>query len=81
MKLSTTIHPIICATLYGLYCLHTIIVLVVVVIPSLKRKDDDLVPKNPSEYPAKRSKDNDKLLSDLSLPNVVPEWNPLSVKN
>ena len=55
-------------------CLH------LVVMPSLKRKDDDLVPKNPPEPPAKRSRGNE-LPSDLPLPNVVPEWDPLVIEN
>ena len=78
MRLSTTTHPTACATLHGSHCLHTIIV---IVMPSLKRKDDDLVPKHPPEPPAKRSKGNDELPSDLPPLNVVPEWNPLVIEN
>ena len=49
-------------------------------MPALKRKDDDLVPKNQPEPPAKRFKGNE-LPSDLPLPNIVPKWDPLVIEN
>ena len=46
-------------------------------MPSQKRKDDDLVPKDKPE-PAKRPKGSQP---ELPLPNPLPEWNPLLVDN
>ena len=52
-------------------------------MPSQKRKDDDLVPKDKPERPAKRAKDRQRQepLIELPTPNSLPEWDPLVIDN
>ena len=52
-------------------------------MPSQKRKDDDLVPKDKQKHPAKRVKDSQQLEPVLQLPepNALPEWDPLVIEN
>ena len=52
-------------------------------MPSQKRKDDDLVPKDQPERPGKRAKDNQQQEPPIELPepNRLPEWDPLVIEN
>ena len=52
-------------------------------MPSQKRKDDDLVPKDTKpERPAKRSKGSQQQQQpQIPPPNVLPNWDPLVVEN
>ena len=49
-------------------------------MPSQKRKDDDLVPKDQPERPPKRAKES-QLYPDIPPPNALPLWNPLVIEN
>ena len=52
-------------------------------MPSQKRKDDDLVPKDSQEHPAKCVKKTQQLEPVLQLPepNALSEWDPLIIEN
>ena len=45
-------------------------------MPSRRRQDDDLVPKDNPQPVA-----NDSQLPNLPIPNLLPDWDPLAIKN
>ena len=52
-------------------------------MPSQKRKDDDLVPKDQPERSAKRTRGSQLAESAIQLPepDCLPEWDPLVIEN
>ena len=50
------------------------------VMPSQKRKDDDLVPKDALQRSAKRTKGSEQH-PDIPEPNDLPPWDPLIISN